>query len=559
MACRVLATHVSDEAMRIVFHEYAHLVTANVGRNIPTWLNEGLAEYYSTFEPSAGGREAVIGRPILSHLAQLNASTLLTLDTLLAATNESALYNEGNRRSLFYAQAWALTHMLIAAEPSRRPQLSEFLFKVGEGVPPTDAWRATLGAEPIEKALTHYVRQRSFRAYQYKFPEKVATFEGRATPLAPVDAEAFLADFLLQQERHDEAAARLARGGPGAPASAWATTIAALLDIARGDKSGGEAKLLAIDTAVDWLTGYRAAAGLAEAIEQQQLTPGTGQLAAGRRFFDASSSGGRDIPNAVARWSSLELAGSDPPSTATRTALERAREMAPGRDEYTFLHARVLAEQADFPATRRVLGPLMSPAVPSHVREHARSLMGYIVGVERAHGAAGILDPASPAAAAAPAHAPAPAVETVAPATAAPAEPAASVGAPAAGVEAPAAAGVDAAAAAGAAAPHRLGGPTNRPGPSYPALGPGEQRLEGTLERIDCGQASVVFQVRSGGGLVRVTAKDMPGVAFITYRDDLAGRVQCGPFPGAAPVYVTWRPGTDGGTRIAVAIEFLPK
>ncbi len=28
----------------IVFHEYAHLVIANIGRNVPVWLGEGLAE-----------------------------------------------------------------------------------------------------------------------------------------------------------------------------------------------------------------------------------------------------------------------------------------------------------------------------------------------------------------------------------------------------------------------------------------------------------------------------------------------------------------------------------
>ena len=52
----------------MVFHEYAHLVISNVMRNVPVWLGEGLAEFYSTYEIGDGGREAVIGRAIVHHL-----------------------------------------------------------------------------------------------------------------------------------------------------------------------------------------------------------------------------------------------------------------------------------------------------------------------------------------------------------------------------------------------------------------------------------------------------------------------------------------------------------
>ena len=38
------------DGFRVVFHEYAHLVVSNVIRNVPTWLSEGLAEFYSTYE-----------------------------------------------------------------------------------------------------------------------------------------------------------------------------------------------------------------------------------------------------------------------------------------------------------------------------------------------------------------------------------------------------------------------------------------------------------------------------------------------------------------------------
>jgi hypothetical protein len=40
----------------------------------------------------------------------------------------------------------------------------------------------------------------------------------------------------------------------------------------------------------------------------------------------------------------------------------------------------------------------------------------------------------------------------------------------------------------------------------------------------------------------------------------VSGNISCGTLKQPMPVYVTWRPGTDGKTeRLAIAVEFLPK
>jgi hypothetical protein len=41
--------HSEQDPFAIIFHEYTHLLVRNTSGNVPTWLNEGLAEYYSTF------------------------------------------------------------------------------------------------------------------------------------------------------------------------------------------------------------------------------------------------------------------------------------------------------------------------------------------------------------------------------------------------------------------------------------------------------------------------------------------------------------------------------
>ncbi|MGI9068707.1 MAG: hypothetical protein ACR2HX_20185 [Pyrinomonadaceae bacterium] len=47
----------------IIFHEYTHLLVNATSINVPTWFNEGLAEYYSTFS-IADDQKVVLGRPI---------------------------------------------------------------------------------------------------------------------------------------------------------------------------------------------------------------------------------------------------------------------------------------------------------------------------------------------------------------------------------------------------------------------------------------------------------------------------------------------------------------
>lgn len=78
------------------------------------WLNEGLAEFFSTFQYEKG--RAIIGRPLEAQLIFLNQVAWLPLQAVLAAKMDSPEYNEDFRNSVFYAQAWALVHYLLCAK-----------------------------------------------------------------------------------------------------------------------------------------------------------------------------------------------------------------------------------------------------------------------------------------------------------------------------------------------------------------------------------------------------------------------------------------------------------
>ena len=97
----MLAAGGRDEAVRTVYHEYSHLITANMVRGLPAWLGEGLAEYYSTFEVRSDGKQAMLGGVIPAHLIRLNNERALPLEELIAIEHDSPLYNEGAKRSMF--------------------------------------------------------------------------------------------------------------------------------------------------------------------------------------------------------------------------------------------------------------------------------------------------------------------------------------------------------------------------------------------------------------------------------------------------------------------------
>jgi hypothetical protein len=495
-------------AMRIIFHEYAHLVISNVSMSLPAWLNEGLAEYYSTYESSRGGREAMIGRPLESHLRLLGERRLLPLSQLIAVDHTSALYNERERRSIFYAQSWALTHMLLLGEPPRLKELAAYVGQVQTGVPADEAWQAAFGNALVERDLEAYVRRDTFRLHAFTFPERLGTFEAPAVPLAPEQVAGFLAGLRIRQQRLDDAEALLAPLPGATTPHPHVQVAAAALDIARQDHRAASERLLELGAIDDWYVAYTAGRALTALLER---APGADpeRIDAARALLRAVADR-REIPHVLAGLATLEMLGSRPPGSEALATIQRARTLAPGRDDYALIHARLLAEGGEFEAARAIIGPLMVPGVPEHIRAAARSWMGNVVRLEERRRAAAARD--APPDRSAPADPPVPPAEV------------------AGGLQL-----------------------------ILRELQPGEQRLEGFFERIECpGGPAVRLHVRAADGAHVFHAPALAEVDFITYRGDLGGEIHCGPVKPPMRVLVTWRDGLKPGSRTAVALEFLP-
>ena len=490
-----------ENALRIIFHEYTHLITTNASRALPAWVSEGLAEFYSTFAVAPDGKGGVLGKVIPSHYVLLGQNELLPLDQLLAVDHSSALYNEGQRRSIFYAQSWGLVHMFLAGEPKRSKELSEYMRLTGGGTPPLDAWRQAFGAMDANKELKRYLGRPTVNNFVYKFEERVGAVNAQVSRPTAADVDAMLAS-LLRYAAPDEAEARLQRAMEMTPPSLLARSLMGLTLMRSGARDEGTKLLLeaSADTG-DWLVQDHVATGLTELRRPRGGRADDKAVTAARRAVDAVLVARPNLAHALALKGYLQRGAEGAVSAA------RARALAPGREDYVFLEAQLRAEARDFPAARHVLSVLLTPRFPPEVRERARNMMGYIVQMEQYYASRPTADAADPNMIL---PSPAPSIATAV----------------------------------------------------FRELKAGEQRLQGSLERLECGRnGAVTLVVRTGGELQRFTAASFADIDFITYAQGEGGSINCGDRKPPDLIYLAWVPLTDAAAGIAgrpVAVEFLP-
>src|SRR5437660_1946334 len=194
----------NEDPFRIIFHEYVHLLVNNTYGNPPAWFNEGLAEYYSTFNIT-DDRKVMLGKVISNHVLFLREQKLLPLRTLFAVDHSSPYYNEKNKANVFYAQSWALVHYLILGNKGQRlKQMGQFVDLLNAGKPVEAAFNEAfqITYEALERELREYIRRDTY-------PAQVATFERKlefenemqSAPITEAAAQAYLGDLLFHSNR----------------------------------------------------------------------------------------------------------------------------------------------------------------------------------------------------------------------------------------------------------------------------------------------------------------------------------------------------------------------
>ena len=196
----------SSDFFPVAVHEYIHLLVKHSGIAAPVWFSEGLAELYSNLKPLAGKIE--VGDIIMPHFILLQQSKWIDLPTLLAVEHDSPLYNEKTHAGLFYAESWALVHMLYLGA-DYRPKSTVLIEGIKSGASMADTFQKAYGktVEQVQKDLAAYMRGTRFNAslFNAKLAKEVEAPEvGDSSPL---EAGLVLAE-ILANTREKAAEAR---------------------------------------------------------------------------------------------------------------------------------------------------------------------------------------------------------------------------------------------------------------------------------------------------------------------------------------------------------------
>jgi tetratricopeptide (TPR) repeat protein len=215
----IVMQDVSIEHYPVAIHEYMHLIVRHSGLELPVWMNEGWAELYSTLRPV--GNKARVGDLKPGWLQTLAMEKWLPLQTLTAVDHKSPLYNEKNKAGIFYAESWALMHMLYF-DDHYRPHFNSFVAALAGGKSFGEASQAvySMSMAQMEKDLKSYFTMHKLYAATVDVKLAKSEEEPSVARLSEFDSQLALADLLVvtrKTERAKEALTALAAQHPERP------------------------------------------------------------------------------------------------------------------------------------------------------------------------------------------------------------------------------------------------------------------------------------------------------------------------------------------------------
>ena len=194
-----------------IYHEYYHSLSMPYFPDMPTWLSEGLADYFGHSEVDT--KTATLGQPAPELIYQLTMSSLIPLDQLFRVDRSSPYYNEESKTTIFYAESWALVHYLMIGDRGiHQSMLRTYLQELSQGTPPDQAAAKAFGnLKKLGSALNDYVARNSFYEMHYPAPARTAESELKTRVISEAEADAYEGGFLATRGRDDDASKFLNR------------------------------------------------------------------------------------------------------------------------------------------------------------------------------------------------------------------------------------------------------------------------------------------------------------------------------------------------------------
>ncbi len=251
----VLSGRVFPETLTsVVYHELTHYFIARGLRSHPTWLNEGLAEYFSTAE--IRDDEISLGAISNDRLQLLKTSSMLSLKNFFEVDSSSSYYNESSKASVYYAQAWAFMHYMMHGEHAAR--FRQYLAALQKG----DAnllQYLNVNERDLELGFQNYLKafvQRSTRTIVKVSAEEADT---RIESIPDAEAQMSIAEIFLANGKFTEARHHLEILAARAPDSTRVSYYRGILAKISGDPAARE---FFVDALLDPFLAPRAAVQL---------------------------------------------------------------------------------------------------------------------------------------------------------------------------------------------------------------------------------------------------------------------------------------------------------
>jgi Tfp pilus assembly protein PilF len=186
---------ITPDMYAVVYHEYVHSLLHLNFRWLPTWLDEGLAEFYAytRFE----GDKTYIGAPPknIGIIRALDARASIPLEKFL--TQRGSFSRDDRDTEMFYAQSWALTHYLTMGPGMENGNhLVRFFNALQAGTEQKKAFQDAFGPyDQVQKDFDAYTRRFAFPAGVIPSPPQTEDKSYESRMLTVPETETELAAF----------------------------------------------------------------------------------------------------------------------------------------------------------------------------------------------------------------------------------------------------------------------------------------------------------------------------------------------------------------------------
>ena len=374
----------AEQPFHVIFHEYVHLMVNNaMGDTIPLWFNEGLAEYYSTFDITQQDRRVLLGDLIDNHVLFLRDTKFLPLRTLFAVDHKSPYYNEGNKMNIFYAESWMFLHYLLQGDGQKhRPQLAKFVDLLHQGVKIEDAFQQGFqgSIESVEKDFKAYIQGAAYKATAITFEHSLDfDNEMQAAPLSEADAHAYLGDLLLHTHRLKDAEAQLQQAIDLDPNSAMAQTAYGMLRVRQGrmDDARPYLEKAAAANAQNYLAHYYYAFALSSLSMNEYRTVSSFPDNVAATMRSELTKAITLKPDFIESYSLLGFVNlvRNEQVDETIELLKKALNISRGNHRVLFMLAQLYLRKEKFAEARQLLAPIAENSPDPDLRKQADALL----------------------------------------------------------------------------------------------------------------------------------------------------------------------------------------